>query len=89
MDILEKVKKAFAHKDQEKIHIELEKIPEGIVYGKKLRRNHVTVAYNYSEKQRAILEVMHGLDIEENTEKFIRESFELDDDYGDDEETDT
>jgi hypothetical protein len=87
-DIYKKVKDAFSYEDQNKLHDELDKIPEGIVYGKKIRKNGLTVTYNYSEKQRAILDVMHGLDIEENTEKFLRESFDLDD-YDDDEETDT
>jgi hypothetical protein len=86
-DIRKDVEKAFSHEDQIKIHDELDKIPEGIVYGKKIRKNGLTVTYNYSEKQRAILDVMHGLDIEKNTEKYLRESFDLED-Y-DDEETDT
>lgn len=70
------VKDAFKNKSISERDRLLKDIPDGLQIGKKMTHNGMTVTYDYTEKNMYIMEHLHGVDIEHDTEELIRKNID-------------
>jgi hypothetical protein len=89
MTIEEKVKDAIERCSKNRflnLNSEFSKIPEGVIYGRKVKGILGEGSYEYSEKSKYIMKYMHNVDLEYDLETNLRETLDHlnEDDYDDD-----